>query len=544
MGNYGRLEGAVSVIWVVFYSVTLVIYWYVFSHDFIPRGWIDTLKYSNTDSKWVADGNNMSEGEQSRTDRNLSLESFKGRVVEDSMNKGLRDVELTGDSSSSSDPSAPPLSRSSSVSDAPSYMGRIQEGLSSVGGAALKSYMVSSTWKTHVTFMHTSSEVIRYYSVHCSARADVGRVLEAGMDDTFSPKQIAKGSRIEAGAVPTAKLTHVEMITEQEYDMFGQLVKYCIFLLQWLFDFICRWTPIALGVFASVIIINCFYVTLQMGDDDSSASMTKFLFVLTVFCIAGELLLSFQGWRRGNRTVMITHGVLAAYLMICFALIMELVYLVDGGDDQNNDDESKSKTKSVNFAPWKCECGGGDTSRRLQGDDYGGGGGGGSSGVDHGKDDYFFTCSSSNYDDICSEDCGVCGSPFYGVFVSYCVFFTPYLFAALFFAFFSLYHSEIRMSNINLVPPNVHSNALLTLHGSHAYGYPLKVRLALDEGLAMMKIFEKVHHEGDFSNKRPILDASRPPPGIATAASKSADAVTDGFMVVFKFIMQMIKTIL
>lgn len=489
-----KVETAVSIIWVVFLAATLLLYYYIFSREYIPTSIIKALNYVSTDEEAPDNKENpMAEGETSdaKRARELSMDSYMGADFSRETLEGQK-----GAAGSVAEGSSAPLP----------------------GGAALKSYMVSSSYMNNVTFVHATSDVIRYYCVHCSDRGDVGHTLEAGMSDIFSPKQLARGSKVESGAVPTCKLSHVELFTEQEFDYIRQFFAWIWYIICWIFNFICRWSPLVVAFCATVVIVNCFYVTLTMGNSQDSQDIVRTLYSFTLFCVLGEIIASIQGYRCGNKTAMWTHVVLTIYLFLCFGLVWELVYLVDGGDANDNDNSGGS-----NFYQWKCECN--NNRRRLE-------------------SNYDFQCPSTNYADICDTDCGVCGAPFYGTFVSFCVFFTFYFFVALFFGFFCLFHVTSKSSNLKVNSPTIHSHAVVTLHGSHAYGFPVRIRLALDEGLAVMKIFEKVHYEGGFADKelhRPITDPSRPAPGIQKVASDGADAIGQAFSFIVKLAMQLLR---
>ena len=491
------LYTAVSVTFFVLFIITIGIYWFVFHKDFVPNSIVTALRYTSGSA------------ENPSNDRTVSNESyFDPSTIKD---------DLT------------PRSRTVSYASAQLVGVRVQTTPVEQFDKAIKSYTVSSTYLNDAVFVHVSHDTIRSYAVHCSQRSDVGKTLEAGLDDTFSPRFIARGSSVESKGVPTVHMSHVELHTVQDYNYLLAIWSYIVYLFWTTFDFILRWTPIIIALCACVVVINSWYVTLSQGDTTRAKALTDTLYSFCTFCLVGEFLLMIQGYRRGNRTVLMAHGMQWAYVLFCWILALELVYLTTGGNPAKQYSQSNDHSSSFsgpNWGPFNCLCDNHD--RRLM------------------ANDYQWSCPSSNWSEICDTDCGVCGSPYYGTFVTFAIAFALYWLFALFYGFFSFYYDEMRITDYGIYGPDVHSHAHVTLHGSHAYGYPLHVKLTLDEGLALVKIFSRVHLEGDLGVKGPpssIRDPSRPAPGIQKAVFDSSAFVGDAFNVMFKVGFELFKLI-
>src|SRR5689334_15784713 len=77
----------------------------------------------------------------------------------------------------------------------------------------------------------------------------------------------------------------------------------------------------------------------------------------------------------------------------------------------------------------------------------------------------------------------------------------------------ALYYNEEAIESRPLINVIVNMYAMVSIHGNYLYGYPLHMQLNMNEGLVVMKIFEKAHLEGKLANKIPaqaIKEGSRP----------------------------------
>lgn len=491
---------AVSVTFFALLAVTLLLFWIVFRKDWIPTIIVSALKYSDN-----------GQDDPIEPAREVSTEIS---------------VAINGTDSHTSfrDDLASRARVVTAVSTA-----NVKESISSSDGEIVKSYTVTSTRKSRVTFVHVSQDTIRAYEVKCGDEREVSLVLEAGLDDNFSPKALARNSQVESVAVPTAQMSHVEMHTVQEYNIIKSLWSHGIFLIALLFDYFMKLIPVVIAMCATVIVIITWYVTLSQGNAEKSETLTNIMFAFATLCLVGEVLTLLQAYRRNNRKMVIIHGILSVLSLFCWALAFELLYLANGGNPGQSSEKSSSSGKSSkayegpDWGPFRCECdnsGDDDANRRkLMGNNY------------------EWTCPSTTYGDICDTACGVCGNPYYGTFVTFALSIAFYWLCSLFFGFFSVYYEEIRLPKRKFTPTDIQFYAMATLHGSHNYGYPVNMKLNMDEGLALVKIFSRVHLEAVMNKKCPenihhgvccgITAPSRPAPGIQSVVYGAGQSISD-----------------
>lgn len=479
-----KVEGAVVLIYTCLYLAVLFVFSFLFSYGYIPAKWFDKGKTTSrvgTDEK-----------------ESIGDEEMEG-IVPGS------DFEMTEVTSFSK--------------------GSVKEGLvaGSADGAipSMKTYSVASVCGQTVTFVHITGDLMRHYCVTCTIPSQTKEVMKSGLTDLYCPKQIPRGASVVSGALPTGKMTNVELITKQEKNYLFEIVGYIWYCIKWCFDLVSRFAPFAMLVFASLTMFICFHVPLQMGDDKKSEELINTVWSLVLLCLLCEGLKVAEAYFAGNKAAQCSHLTLFAYIVFCFSFIVSLKYLMDEGEEETQ------KSKPVDMYTFMCQCPGGTNSssydnhgenRRMSNEDSSG---------------YEFTCPSADYDTICNLDCGVCGAPFYGVFVSFTTFFTLFFFVSLTFALYTLYYVEFLTNNVYYSCPDVVTFAQLTIHGSSGYGFPVQLNLALDEGLAMVKIFGQIRLDGKHASQDTISDPSQLPPGVQSMAVDGYEGIREFFSVMW-----------
>jgi hypothetical protein len=252
-------------------------------------------------------------------------------------------------------------------------------------------------------------------------------------------------------------------------------------MLQVVWSYLVQWSlRIAFYSFLLAIIL-AFYVPGSMNDSTNSSgkSLTIAIFVFVLLAVIFQFV--FFRAHRLSKCISLPWKLYSSFiwvfLIVSFGLIARLLQIVLS-TSINADDDSNNTSVSDAFSAFACNCPGNSAN-----DDY----------DIPDLSDYSYQCNSVQIADAnfetCNMNCGICGSTYYDVFVSFTVFGAIYLFMMLFLLHihadcFPVLDPALPIDDFAFDPQ---SHMVVTLHGSKSFGYPVSSRLTVRDALKLEK---------------------------------------------------------
>ena len=336
---------------------------------------------------------------------------------------------------------------------------------------------------------------------HVTMDNDLLRVAQV-RSRTLKQVNELKNVSSDATAIGGVKSVPIDMFSNLNihYKRNISWVKLLYVRLFQLFLLISTLLPYLMGFFAAVIVIAAIYVPLSMdrgqfdeigAEDGRKATNGLFGNVLFVGIIFFWFLYKNYKFRPS-----ITHSVdltvlsLVKKLGITFYFIMLILVTIlysisrerSGNDNDESGDSGNNKNDNDDRGDlYRLTCGCGpdddeDVSRRRLEDNI-----------------YEFACDSDDTRDLCHSNCGVCGDSYYGPYVIFSLFAWAFLLCMFVLMF---YHHFMKPLIPLVYNPLVSSTcAVVVMHGSRAYGYPVLFKLSVEEAHSLETSLRAISEE-------------------------------------------------